>query len=164
MATFVHVVEDQYLLRLCPCGGSRRHEADAHPWICDCDYGSGKTHCSKILHANNTVQDVGGTGGSKVSEVCKTPFLTSSSASEKATSDEHEFLKIDSPGTMCSSVLLTGTLTSCTPIQEYDRVRINFFQLGEFHQICWVTTARVKLGIYIGHNSPNYDECQTQSL
>ena len=134
VATFVHVVEDEYILRLCPCGGGVRSKSSngRHPWVCDCDYGSGETHCSSVFHV---VSAGAAGGGGKVYPWCRQPYVHHQSTpltdDEDGGNSNSSLLNIDSPGTACSSVLLTGTLTSCTPIQDYDRVRINLFQLGE---------------------------------
>ena len=101
-------MEENYILRLCPCGRRRQDQR-----VCDCDYGSGKTHCSGLL------------------KVAKDPSLKvypyCVNTEETAKSDD--FLDLDSPGTTCESVMLGGTLHSCTPIQEYDKVRIKLHKI-----------------------------------
>ena len=124
------MVEDEYILRLCPCGGVRNSKGGA--WVCDCDYGSGETHCSSVFK----VQDSPSEGA--VYPWCKEPPAPSATTSTHGpppmppAGGNNSLLNLDSPGTTCSSVLLAGTLTSCTPIQDYDRVRINLFKIGKY--------------------------------
>ena len=126
------MVEDEYILRLCPCGGVRSSKGGG-AWVCDCDYGSGETHCSSVFK----VQDSPAGAEGSVYPWCKEPLAAPSTNSHgppggMPAGNSSSLLKLDSPGTACSSVLLTGTLTSCTPIQDYDRVRINLFQIGKY--------------------------------
>ena len=48
--SYLHIVEDQYMLRLCPCGGRIRHKR-THQRVCDCQRNEllMVAHCSPII-------------------------------------------------------------------------------------------------------------------
>ena len=113
MTTFLHVVEELYVFRLCPCGRRKLHQR-----VCDCDYGSGKTHCSKLTKFQLSPS-------AKVYPWCQ----PERGVSVPIDLEQGKYLKIDSPGTTCKSVMLAGSLYSCTPIQSYDKVKVTLFPI-----------------------------------
>lgn len=104
--TFLHVVEENYILRLCPCGRRRQHQR-----VCDCDYGSGNTVCSGLLKVETK---------SKVYPWC---------TKEGARETYKDLIDVNSPHVACSQILMWGKMHSCTPIQDYDKVRVTLHQI-----------------------------------
>jgi hypothetical protein len=94
---FHHVVEVNYILRLCPCG--------IFDTRCNCDDAA---ICSKIITVPRT------SGKDKVFPWCREPSPEDGNMSD-----------ILSPMADCNSANLVGTLASCTPIQpSYDRIKV----------------------------------------
>jgi len=114
--TFLHVVEKSYILRLCPCGKVRKFKR-----VCDCDYTSAL--CSGVINIDQP-------DSAKVFDSCR-PISTSKGKESENDSDEGETvpqvknaITMNSPTTTCNSVALAGSLTPCTPVQSYDRVKV----------------------------------------
>ena len=130
-AVFTHVVEDEYVLRLCPCG-RRRHQR-----VCDCEYdiGQAKTHCSEVFRIKKSPK-------AKVLKWCMPEYTKSDeanyyaddpSSSTSATTtttgpDDSHGAEIVVRSTLinCTHALVGGTIPSCTPIQSYDKVELSF--------------------------------------
>ena len=114
--TFLHVVEKSYILRLCPCGKVRKFKR-----VCDCDYTSAL--CSGVINIDQPER-------AKVFDSCR-PILNSKGKESDNDSDKGETvpqaknaITMNSPTTTCNSVALAGSLTPCTPVQSYDRVKV----------------------------------------
>ncbi|XP_059092382.1 uncharacterized protein LOC131887731 [Tigriopus californicus] len=104
---FHHVVQEHYVLRLCPCG---RRKPDSY--TCDCESSSAPL-CSKLITFHRPTNST-----RKVFDVCGHDRNDSSAleSSEGAT--------IKAPRISCSSTTIAGTMASCTPLQDYDKVQI----------------------------------------
>jgi hypothetical protein len=125
VATFTHVVEDEYMLRLCPCG-RRRHQR-----VCDCQYESiyGKAQCSRILQVA-THQPTLWRQDPSVMPWCL-PSIEGAKSSVKEVNLKSLLMN-------CTHVLVAGTMASCTPIQPYDRVMLTFHRLeNASSETCW---------------------------
>lgn len=115
IASFVHVVEDEYMFRLCPCG-RRRHQR-----VCDCQYDNNfaKAQCSRVMTVNRTSESI-------------MPWCLPASiedGSEAASNQLIEEVSLKSLLMNCTHVLVAGTMASCTPIQSYDKVLLTFHKL-----------------------------------
>ncbi len=144
VAMFTHVVENEYVLRLCPCR-RRRHQR-----VCDCEYdhGDSKTHCSEVFKlkqgpkarvlpwciANDRQEPrsahLTGHNGYYL------PTTTTTMASKVDTGVAEVIVK--SFLINCTHALISGTMPSCTPIQRYDRVRLSFHKMdNKTTPECW---------------------------
>lgn len=113
VTVFTHVVQNEYVLRLCPCG-RRRHQR-----VCDCEYGTaGKTHCSPLINVDP---------GPKAKVF---PWCSLGSSSSPPVD-----VQVTAHSINCSRALLTGTLASCTPIQRYDRLRITLHKMISLQEV-----------------------------
>ena len=113
-ATFIHVVQGSYIVRLCPCRQIRKHSG-----VYDCEYTDAL--CSEVISierpteleaypwCRKTKSNSGGTN----------PNILPSLAKDETT------LSMDSPRATCNSMLLSGSLKLCTPVQNYDRVKVS---------------------------------------
>ena len=116
--TFLHVVENSYILRLCPCGKVIRNRR-----VCDCENTSAL--CSRVIKIDQPEK-------ARVFESCRQPDKPKGNteqniqAADAIMSTRHakNAITMKSPSTTCTSVLLAGSLTPCTPVQRYDRVKV----------------------------------------
>ena len=115
--TFLHVVEKSYILRLCPCGKIRKLKR-----VCDCEYTSAL--CSGVINIEQPEK-------AKVFDWCSPMSNFKDFPQELATNEDEVVIDVpqvkvtmNSPTTTCNSVLLAGSLTPCTPVQSYDRVKV----------------------------------------
>ena len=116
--TFLHVVEKSYILRLCPCGKVRKFKR-----VCDCDYTSAL--CSGVINIDQPER-------AKVFDSCRPISNSKGKETEKDSEEEGQTVSnqvknaitMSSPTTTCNSVALAGSLTPCTPVQSYDRVKV----------------------------------------
>ena len=113
--TFLHVVEQSYILRLCPCGKIRKQK-DRN--ICDCEYTD--AFCSEVITIQQPPE-------LEVYPWCRetSSNLAGTEQNIKLFSPDMEKLSMKSPQATCGSVLLAGSLTPCTPVQDYDRVKVS---------------------------------------
>jgi len=98
--TFYHVVEEQYMLRICPCRNLNLP--------CTCEHaGQSVAVCSEILEVSNN-------GEEQVFPWCKGEIESSPTPLIGVPVLQH-----------CpAKVMLTGTLPSCTPVRHYDQVEV----------------------------------------
>ena len=108
---FYHVVEQQYILRICPCNNSA-------PLVmpCSCDHlhhlnggggGGSATTCSEIFNISNPYRE-------KVFPWCRGDGTPAPRPQLSAPKLQH-----------CpAQVMLSGTLPSCTPVRDYDKVEV----------------------------------------
>ena len=116
--TFLHVVENSYILRLCPCGKVIRNRR-----VCDCENTSAL--CSRVIKIDQPEK-------ARVFESCRQPMKAKDSKEQDIEADDANIsirhtknaITMKSPSTTCTSVLLAGSLTPCTPVQRYDRVKV----------------------------------------
>ena len=116
--TFLHVVENSYILRLCPCGKVIKNRR-----VCDCENTSAL--CSRVIKINQPEK-------ARVFESCRQPDKTKDNTERDIKTEDSNAvprhaknaITMKSPSTTCTSVLLAGSLTPCTPVQRYDRVKV----------------------------------------
>lgn len=109
ITTFHHVVQEHYVLRLCPCG--RRKPSS---YICDCENGSSfQPMCSKLITFERPINST-----REVFDWC------AHDRDDTFVMESSDGAAVKTPSISCSSVTLAGTMASCTPIQSYDKVQI----------------------------------------
>jgi hypothetical protein len=98
---FYHVVEQQYMLRICPCNNS------ALP--CSCEHaGQGSATCSEVFNISANPHR------EKVFPWCRGDATPAPRPQLSAPKLQH-----------CpAQVMLSGTLPSCTPVRDYDQVEV----------------------------------------
>ncbi len=112
---FVHVVENDYVLRLCPCG-RRRNVGNKK---CDCEYSDVKSFCSDAIKLEQE--------GNGVFEWCQ-PGVRKDSGALGA---------MYTPQVDCGDAVLSGVMASCTPVQsEYDKVTVKLHKQDKDVQEC----------------------------
>ena len=120
LSRFKHVVEPEYFFRLCPCG----KRTSEHK--CDCEYNeSSQPYCSLVHNATAELA-----AEAKVFPWCRRRRRRP----ETQNGDyENERASINPPSIAedCSVVDLSGTVASCTPVQDtYDRVQITLHKVN----------------------------------
>lgn len=105
-AVFYHVVEQQYMLRICPCSNNSGVQ-------CSCEHaGQGSATCSEVFnissHPHPHYQR------EKVFPWCRGDGTPAPRPQLSAPKLQH-----------CpAQVMLSGTLPSCTPVRDYDKVEV----------------------------------------
>ena len=119
-STFLHIVEESYILRLCPCGMVRKN----HMRVCDCKHTSAL--CSSPIKIQQPPE-------AAVFPWCRPDWedgIKHSMARPQGVTleplEKTDFFELESPAMTCHSILLAGSITSCTPIQAYDRIRVSY--------------------------------------
>lgn len=104
LTRFEHVVGGfDYMIRFCPCQSNNR----SHP--CSCQHDHFLYQCSRILKPGSDENQVfqwckGGNDASNSKMTARAPIID------------------------CNGAKLSGTVTSCTPIQSYDKVRVKLYE------------------------------------
>ena len=97
---FHHIVEHEYILRVCPCG-RRIQSGKGNIKICDCEYSlTGKPHCSKLVNLDPGPEAL-------VYPWCRQPAALAGDADNASTK-----IVVHSPVVNCTSILFTGVMAS----------------------------------------------------
>ena len=135
-----HVVEDEYMLRICPC--SRRRHQRTHR-VCDCQR-SGipmSPQCSHVFDIEppkprvSLPQDL---GLSEPEEPSVMPWCRQYTDPKMLAFDERNKFSLTALLLNCTHLFITGTMASCTRIQPYDRISLSFHKLNNMtSDDCW---------------------------
>ena len=125
LSQFYHVIEEEYMLRLCPCGngGGKRLLTSSNFKInkCECEY-SNTTHCSDIKRIHEVAKPIN-------------PWCLDEKVPKVPDINKH--VSINPPEEQnCTSIKLTGSIHSCTRIQSYDKVQVILTPLKETENNC----------------------------